>query len=1014
MKKVVILLCSVLLLLCKIQGQEMPDIIAPSPQASEMTKYIDYPMDLSSGLPSISVPIYNISTQNLSFPISISYHASGLKPNESENGVVGLGWSLNAFGVVNRSLNKQADEKNYDVLIQSADEITGTDNSVLDPDPDASILYNVATNSPLQGDMSPDIFSYTSPGSLGGKFVFKRNATLSEFLKPVLLPYKPVSIVPDGVPGNRLDYFDITDERGNMYRFGKSIATGQEAKEKIYDRSGSSVSTGYTAWYLTEIISANKKDTIYFEYDDITYNTKTIFQKYFPTYSKTMSRTSVDNTGDFTESVTVSPGFNDQRFNQKKLTKISFKKGHVDFVYNTLNYPDHMLDRIEVFRNGLGTPFKTIRFSQTKYHNIADRLNWYKLDEVGFYDANDVKENQYAFEYKTGVFPKVEREPSSNADNYISGNTLAVDFWGYYNGANSNQDLIPKEFSWLVLRGSSSNFEMFGSANRTPNPSFSEVGSLEKIIFPTGGERIFEYEGNIGSYGNPVGGLRVKSITNKTYGKITKRSFDYANSGISKALDADYFKSSTYIRDGGTPEGGASSTKNLSVSSGSSINIFISGKPVVYTKVVEYDGDPTINNGWIEHLFDTSILEPNPILYFRQLIIPGFSGRPSDLVPVFYDNAIVFGDVYERETNFFTTQGDIIKTVKNNYAHETAQNVKGFIASQLITAREQTADKSGYYNFYNYDIRQLKQKLASTETIDKLGGTIDPLTRAEYTYNDDLLVIEQKSKGSDGLTTISKTTYPDEVTSTSSLGYDPLTTLEYDGIKRLKNPENQADGLHRISEPVQVETYIDTNNDGIADANELLGVQRTNYNDWGDDNVLPINVQTLKSSTGSLEDRIMYHDYDDNGNLLEVSKADGTSIIYVWGYNKEYPIAQIENATYMTGEPNTVTSAQQNLIDIAVNLSNTENDRTVDTIANGSKTYVGDEGNLREALANLRSSLPNGTLMTTYTYDPLVGITSMTDPRGYTIYYKYDSFSRLKEVRDDDNNLVTDYIYNYK
>ena len=52
--------------------------------------------------------------------------------------------------------------------------------------------------------------------------------------------------------------------------------------------------------------------------------------------------------------------------------------------------------------------------------------------------------------------------------------------------------------------------------------------------------------------------------------------------------------------------------------------------------------------------------------------------------------------------------------------------------------------------------------------------------------------------------------------------------------------------------------------------------------------------------------------------------------------------------------------------------------------------------------------------MTFYTYDPLIGVTSITDPRGYTVYYEYDNFNRLKQVQDADGNLVTDYHYHYK
>ena len=52
--------------------------------------------------------------------------------------------------------------------------------------------------------------------------------------------------------------------------------------------------------------------------------------------------------------------------------------------------------------------------------------------------------------------------------------------------------------------------------------------------------------------------------------------------------------------------------------------------------------------------------------------------------------------------------------------------------------------------------------------------------------------------------------------------------------------------------------------------------------------------------------------------------------------------------------------------------------------------------------------------MSYYTYDPLIGVTSMTDPRGYTIYYEYDTFNRLKTVKDKQGNIISENEYNYK
>jgi YD repeat-containing protein len=57
---------------------------------------------------------------------------------------------------------------------------------------------------------------------------------------------------------------------------------------------------------------------------------------------------------------------------------------------------------------------------------------------------------------------------------------------------------------------------------------------------------------------------------------------------------------------------------------------------------------------------------------------------------------------------------------------------------------------------------------------------------------------------------------------------------------------------------------------------------------------------------------------------------------------------------------------------------------------------------------------PAGALMTTFTYQPLVGMTSATDPNNKVSYYEYDSYGRLKYVRDEEHNILGAYQYHYQ
>jgi YD repeat-containing protein len=57
---------------------------------------------------------------------------------------------------------------------------------------------------------------------------------------------------------------------------------------------------------------------------------------------------------------------------------------------------------------------------------------------------------------------------------------------------------------------------------------------------------------------------------------------------------------------------------------------------------------------------------------------------------------------------------------------------------------------------------------------------------------------------------------------------------------------------------------------------------------------------------------------------------------------------------------------------------------------------------------------PKGALMITYCYLPLIGLTAECDAANRITYYEYDSFGRLKLIRDQDKKILKSYDYQYK
>ncbi len=226
------------------------------------------------------------------------------------------------------------------------------------------------------------------------------------------------------------------------------------------------------------------------------------------------------------------------------------------------------------------------------------------------------------------------------------------------------------------------------------------------------------------------------------------------------------------------------------------------------------------------------------------------------------------------------------------------------------------------------------------------------------------------------------------VTTSLSEGEKTITETKYPQDLAAPNAAEQAlIAQNRIATPIAVtNTILEGDNEYVAQKkNVFTDTKWPGY-------VFPEKIQTAKGKEATLlEDRIYYNQYE-NGNPVAVSRKDGIPISYIWGYNEQYPIAKIENLSYAMIPAETITNLK--------NLSNAD-------------TSKESEDTLRTALQELQVSFPEA-MITTYTYDPLVGITSMTDPKGYTLFYEYDEYSRLMHTRDADTNITNKYYYNYK
>src|SRR5258708_10199788 len=150
----------------------MPKPIPTSPNVANLGKFGEYQVSHFSGLPQISIPIFEVKSGSLSIPIALSYHASGVKPTDIASWV-GMGWSLSTGGQISRAIVGKPDEQYYS-------------GNPLNPTPGVcttfAYLYQAATG---VTDTEPDVFNYSYGGAAATRMLVSINTPYFIFNSPI-------------------------------------------------------------------------------------------------------------------------------------------------------------------------------------------------------------------------------------------------------------------------------------------------------------------------------------------------------------------------------------------------------------------------------------------------------------------------------------------------------------------------------------------------------------------------------------------------------------------------------------------------------------------------------------------------------------------------------------------------------------------------------------------------------------------------------------------------------------
>jgi len=645
------------------------------------------------------------------------------------------------------------------------------------------------------------------------------------------------------------------------------------------------------------------------------------------------------------------------------------------------------------------------KYPATGSNDPRNFLNYrLRLDAVQEVSSDGTLQSPHRFEYYGDNDPETY-------DPYTLPYRLSPsqDHWGFYNNSN-NQNMFPsnpinKPFridEWFQRNsggfdGLTVNFgyRVETGTTREPDPEALKAGLLHEIIYPTGGYTRFEFEGhNLASAQDPfyplTGGVRIKQVESKATSTTPAvvKNYEYLDQSIvdyNKCLSMDnpyytwYFNRELHNADlmaaFGVPSDMASTYSHVGMVEASPQLMLGSGMHPVYSKIresspgngstlYEYnvndeDNQEYSNNGGVQlpDLFYSASIYHSSYAgdyHLTEYTLPCTFPFPNFLNNDWRRGHLKTKRIYS-DDNLLLSQDSIIYDVRSLKA------VPGY---KVVKLGPEAYLYSRYYNIAGY-VKPIKE---ITRTYNSNGSSVRTVKDLEYTSVYHKQLTESKEYTSKGDIIVQKYYYPPEYGNTMSALNNSHILIPVD-VRSYKN------GNLIMGEQIQY------GSNGLP-----LTIYRAETNGLD----VPFNSQS--PFTFSLKFSNLYN--VDN-TLLSQSVRYGTPTIFLWSYKGKHPIAQIINASYE---------------DVKTAL----NDPYEDFISEVRNKLEPTEADLNR-LNSLRNSfvLKNASV-TTYTYKPLVGMTSQKDAKGQTTYYQYDNFQRLSAIKDQNGYVIKSFDYHYK
>jgi hypothetical protein len=1010
---------------------------AKSPNTASLSKYFEVPVNLSSGVPNISIPLYTVKSGNITLPIVLNYHAGGVKVNDLASWV-GLGWSLNFGGVVTKKTNGLDDYHSNVWTPSSPPGAQPTQHNYFDP------VYDIDANTGIVSITDLIDTTYTAYGMSNANDI---NHILGR-------------ITQGRYDGEADQYFFSTPEKSGMIFYDQrrqkflgdkidgwsfSMATNNDGSWEIRNTTG--ISYGYgaaertlspfyapgsrpsqdyynSAWYLSQVTDLINSKVI-----NIDYNTSA-------TYWKTHGQSEwieYDLGTYYYRASSNEPIYH--QGNDITLRQITYDEGTIQFVQDAAtrlddNTAPKALTEIRVYdvNNHLKKKFLLSYFYQ------ASRLFLKSVQELNYIDSSLSNSTPYLFNYDTTIALPARF-------------SYAQDFYGYYNGRTSNTTNIPSDQY-------SSAFGLTGFANRYIDTNYTRAGMLKQIVYPSGGTLNLEFESNRDDYDTLSGGVRIKRVINvdsvagkklikeyKYYGgyQLHKPKFGYLYSYMSNMYTTGV------IRLSGSP--------NLPLTCNQ-------GSPMFYPIVDELQVSDTTKLKVRHHFLDYFQYGPDlPSYYFE-------AGVPYDKYPNVesYRSLEYKTEVFRYKNGAYSRMKvDSSEFISLNQFRTYIWNVQtawSMLGEWIVWAgndpySQTTMNSFPRLNLYKFFQESVVNNISYSKEYDDLGGLLEQASFKTYnSLNGQIKTTTTINSKGDTLRTYFK--YSGDLPWTNSsnninqeanyLFENGFTGLPIEIIQTRKpaaGTEIVIGGKLMLYDHGKIKKeyrlkpgstyaaltkfYLDDNGAYFSSDYELeseVAVYSTTNK--------PLQVNT-KAGTSSL----IWQGDNLTATVTNAAAVDiaatsfETSETGNWSYSgttnadassptglKAYSLGggSLSKGSLSSSKAYTVSYWSKNGSYLVTGSASVKQGKTVDgwtyyehEVAGTTSVTISGTGYIDEVRLH-----PKTAMMVTNTYVPLLGISSQCDANNRISYYEYDSFGRLRRVKDQDKSVIKVIDYKYQ